>query len=383
MIVKMAEASDMVIIDIEEIPCLINSHEDSEHVPLRGLHRSQCSRSLTALPGMRIFAHSIDSAGELHTCEPEEALKAGAVGGGGSFWIDVDADERDEEELREWLQSLHLSPFLTSRLAEPAHTWNSHVIALRSSSLAIIRILPWREDAPDTLHHLAALKSKGLLLTFTSSHRHATGGLGAAAMKHMEEPECIPQGSSSGALLAWLLFHVERTAQFMREVRTCTVELDNQMDKDPTSVSLDDVIDVKDRLLRVLSVAEEQAECVATLTKVENDSASLDFSKIRGTLGVLVATSECTERMGLRIEKRISDLRQTQEAYQQDRINKRLAVLTVLSAIFLPLTLIAGIYGMNFDNMPELHRQNAYFYALGMMVAIALTMLVSFYRCGW
>ncbi|WP_028081004.1 magnesium transporter CorA family protein [Solimonas soli] len=52
------------------------------------------------------------------------------------------------------------------------------------------------------------------------------------------------------------------------------------------------------------------------------------------------------------------------------RTNKIMQVLTVLSAIFFPLTLIVGIYGMNFDNMPELHWHYGYYYALGLLAAI-------------
>jgi magnesium transporter len=58
-------------------------------------------------------------------------------------------------------------------------------------------------------------------------------------------------------------------------------------------------------------------------------------------------------------------------------------VLTVVSAIFLPLGLIAGIYGMNFDHMPELHWHHAYFGMLGIMAAVAVALLVLFWRMGW
>jgi magnesium transporter len=58
-------------------------------------------------------------------------------------------------------------------------------------------------------------------------------------------------------------------------------------------------------------------------------------------------------------------------------------MLTVISAIFLPLTLISGIYGMNFTNMPELGDAYAYFIVLGVMFIVAVTMLGFFYRKGW
>lgn len=87
--------------------------------------------------------------------------------------------------------------------------------------------------------------------------------------------------------------------------------------------------------------------------------------------------------MGLRLEKRSIYLRQQYEAFQQDTINNRLAVLTVLSAIFMPLTFLAGIYGMNFADIPELEYENGYYIFLGVQASIALLMLIFFYYRGW
>jgi len=67
----------------------------------------------------------------------------------------------------------------------------------------------------------------------------------------------------------------------------------------------------------------------------------------------------------------------------QDKTNNRLKVLTIISAIFLPLTLIAGIYGMNFQYMPELDDHYSYFVVVGLMFVIALAMLFFFYLRGW
>ncbi|HYW03481.1 MAG TPA: magnesium transporter CorA family protein [Gammaproteobacteria bacterium] len=57
------------------------------------------------------------------------------------------------------------------------------------------------------------------------------------------------------------------------------------------------------------------------------------------------------------------------------RTNEVVRVLTVVSAIFLPLTLIAGIFGMNFQNMPELHTHYGYYASLGGMLVLAVVLL--------
>jgi len=71
------------------------------------------------------------------------------------------------------------------------------------------------------------------------------------------------------------------------------------------------------------------------------------------------------------------------ESAQQDETNRRLGLLTILSAIFMPLTLIVGIYGINFDVMPELHWRYGHPGALAAMAAIAAGLYWHFRSRGW
>jgi magnesium transporter len=66
-----------------------------------------------------------------------------------------------------------------------------------------------------------------------------------------------------------------------------------------------------------------------------------------------------------------------------NRMNQVMKVLTVMSSIFIPLTFIAGVYGMNFEQMPELKTSWGYPAVLLLMVAIAGGQLLMFRRKGW
>ena len=66
-----------------------------------------------------------------------------------------------------------------------------------------------------------------------------------------------------------------------------------------------------------------------------------------------------------------------------NRMNEIMKVLTIFSAIMLPLTFIAGVYGMNFDNMPELHSRYGYFATIAVMIVVAVGMLFFFWWRGW
>ena len=65
------------------------------------------------------------------------------------------------------------------------------------------------------------------------------------------------------------------------------------------------------------------------------------------------------------------------------KLNDIMALLTIFSVIFIPITFIVGVYGMNFDNMPELHLRYGYFIVWGVMVLIAIGMLWYFKKRKW
>ena len=79
----------------------------------------------------------------------------------------------------------------------------------------------------------------------------------------------------------------------------------------------------------------------------------------------------------------LSELIQTNMANLNGHLNEIIKVLTLISSVFIPLTFIVGVYGMNFDNFPELHTQNGYFVVWGVMILIAVVQLIIFKRKKW
>jgi magnesium transporter len=65
------------------------------------------------------------------------------------------------------------------------------------------------------------------------------------------------------------------------------------------------------------------------------------------------------------------------------RLNNIMKTLTIVALIFMPVTFVAGIYGMNFENMPELAYKNGYFIVLGLMAVLAIGLIVLFKRIKW
>lgn len=66
-----------------------------------------------------------------------------------------------------------------------------------------------------------------------------------------------------------------------------------------------------------------------------------------------------------------------------NKMNNIMKVLTIIATIFIPLTFVVGVYGMNFDNMPELHYENGYYVVWSAMILIFIGMLYFFRRKKW
>lgn len=78
-----------------------------------------------------------------------------------------------------------------------------------------------------------------------------------------------------------------------------------------------------------------------------------------------------------------SDLADGYISVASHRLNQIMKILTVVMAIFVPLSFLAGIYGMNFENMPELHSRSGYFVLLGIMFTIVVVLLTVFRKKKW
>lgn len=79
----------------------------------------------------------------------------------------------------------------------------------------------------------------------------------------------------------------------------------------------------------------------------------------------------------------ITDLIDAYISLNGHKLNQIMKVLTIVTVVFVPLTLLVGIYGMNFENMPELKSENGYYILLSTMTAIVALLLYLFRRTRW
>lgn len=100
------------------------------------------------------------------------------------------------------------------------------------------------------------------------------------------------------------------------------------------------------------------------------------FSDIHDSITRLLEMTEVYRHMGL-------DLIESHVSLNTQKINQVMVILTVITTIFMPLTFIAGIYGMNFEYMPELRWEYGYYFVLLFMALVAGIMILWFRKRNW
>ena len=136
----------------------------------------------------------------------------------------------------------------------------------------------------------------------------------------------------------------------------------------------------KNLLVNLRRAIWPQREAVNTLIRDQNSLISDDVRVFfRDTYDHCVQTAEVIEMY----REMATGLMNTYLSSVANRTNEVMKVLTIMASVFIPLTFLAGIYGMNFDHMPELHVWWAYPLVWIMMLSVVSGMMIFFYRKGW
>lgn len=133
----------------------------------------------------------------------------------------------------------------------------------------------------------------------------------------------------------------------------------------------------KHQIMNVRRLASNARESVAALSRHTGDSGlSIYYRDVVDTLSRVYESLDSAREV-------LSSLLDVHLTVQSNRMNEVMKTLTSVSTIFLPLTFMAGVWGMNFHNMPELAQPWGYAAALISMLVVGVSLAVYFKRRGW
>jgi magnesium transporter len=286
-------------------------------------------------------------------------------------WVDV--TDGTDDEISRIGQEFSVHPLAVEDLRQrhqrpKVDDYDGHLLLVVYGTEAAV------EGEPTRLHELDVVAGENFLLTF-----HGVPPIDAetVAKRIRAHPELAHQGAG------FLLYIV----------------MDELVDSFDPAIDLlgERVEDLEDA---VFAGEEVQGDILAlrrdliTLRRVAGPMRDALTVLLRRDLGLL---DEEAKRYLRDVDDHVARIVQSVQDYQDlagsaldanltvlsNKVNEVARSLTAYAAIFAGLTLVSGLYGMNFEHMPELHWRYGYPYALGLMVALALGLWALFKRKGW
>jgi len=177
---------------------------------------------------------------------------------------------------------------------------------------------------------------------------------------------------SPGLLASRIMrFSVGRYLEAILAFESSLNELEDAMQEKPNDEVMRELISYQSRLRKLKRIFSYHEKLVTNLLNDIPQRLIDEDGDIEHGLQDLFERCERLHGLCTMYYEICGDLINGYLSISSHQLNNTMRVLTVITAIFVPLTFIAGIYGMNFDNMPELHTPYGYFYTLGGMLIIA------------
>lgn len=293
-----------------------------------------------------------------------------------TFWLDVGPEDFSPTTIEKVgkkfdLHKLTIEDVLTRGSTPVVDPFGDYLYVLASA-------LPGEFERGDLeTRQLSMVLGGNYLLTF---HRKSIRAVDQAEDKFLAKPDDYFGRGADHMLYRILDNVIENHFPTLERIEDEINRLEDEAIANPDEGLFGEITDLRADLIEVQRNTGPQWEMAAKLARAEtpfiSDERKIYFRDLRDDLA--------------RISDLLTNYRDliagTRDAYMtsvSNRMNEVMQTLTIVATIFIPLTFIAGIYGMNFEVMPELNWDWGYFGTLGFMGLSAVGMLYYFKRKGW
>ncbi len=226
----------------------------------------------------------------------------------------------------------------------------------------------------DTIQ-LSMFVGERFLVTRSSGHSVST----ARVLAELVSGDLPPDIPSPALALRLCRTVADRFLPLLLAVEKRLEEMEIEMLEHPGDELLGELVKQKGDLKRVLRILQYHAQIFMSATA----NAPLQLAQHQHEL---VDVQEQLDRLLslTRLYYELTDdLMSGYLSLSAHRLNQIMQTLTIVTVIFVPITFMAGVYGMNFEFMPELGFRGSYFILLGSMLMVVASILVFFHRRGW
>ena len=287
-----------------------------------------------------------------------------------NYWLEIQADSRSE--VIQFLSELNLNDELIGLVKEPSNITRANIYGsdflLNLEVISTLNIL--QSD------HLTIIIRPHLMITILSEHN--------TILKSLEEEEGInflQVDLNLFHLLYYILAEIfQQGLERLKDSKLRVKKLSEKIEQKPETVILNDIIRCKKEISHLEDIVEDQYNMLAFVPKIDWSEES---KVLREELNEQIRGLEYLRNSYNRLIEKVDNIHAQYQLILQEKGNKRLNTLTVVQAIFVPITFLAGIYGMNFSFMPELRWKFSYFIVLGIITITTIFQLWWFKRKGW
>ena len=293
---------------------------------------------------------------------------------GRTTWVDVQG-LGDEATLRAIGDAFGLHPLALENAVNVPQRAKTELY--EKHQLIIARTPRVDDDGNVRTPQVCFIVGEHYLLTFQERHfgffdpirERITAGLGAIRAR-------------GPGYLAYALMDamIDRYYPIVQGLSDALEELEEIVLENPHPDVLDRIRELRRKLVALRRVAWPQREALNAMLREQ--STFFDEQErvyLRDTYDHIAQIAELIDSS----RDMASDLAEAYLSNVSHRTNEIMKVLTLMASTFIPLTFVAGIYGMNFEYMPELRSRNGYFVVWGVMIGVAAGMAYYFKRRGW
>lgn len=323
-------------------------------------------------PVVRVIRYTPDDVTEEEVKDVEQLR--GFREGDGVIWIDVQGFG-DEQTIRAIGEIFDLHPLVLEDVINVPQRPKTE--AYENHLLWITRMAMPVGDNTIQTEQVSLILSRNYLLTFQERHGDV---LDPVRVRIRQGKGPIRKSGPDYLAYAIIDAVIDGYYPILESFGEHLEELEDGIVAAPHSGLLQDVYHVKRELLVIRRAIWPQRESVNSLIRDEsefvNDAIRTYLRDVYDHCVQIIDVVETyRELAGGLMDVYLSSI--------GNRQNEVMKVLTIMASIFIPLTFMAGVYGMNFENMPELHNRWAYPVLLAMMLVVAAGMVIYFRRRGW
>ncbi len=291
-------------------------------------------------------------------------------------WINI-AGLHDVEYIKEVGKALHIHPMVIDKITNTGdrisfEDYEDYLVL--STKLLHLN----REDLTIEAEHALFILYDNLLISFQENLRDSFGPI----RERLENEVSRIRKMNTDYLLFALVRTIVNDYAVAAEVIGEKIEnLENSIIADSSSSLLEELHEYNGEISYLNRLVRPAKEAISSLCRSDSELINHEKSQyiINHLLENIYGVADACENYRMMIHDQLS-IYHTNVA---NKLNEMFRILTIFSVIFVPLTFVAGIYGMNFEYIPELSFRQGYFVVWGVMIAIAVVMLLFFKRKKW